>query len=197
MIQDVYSGSWSQIWIFSSRIRGAKKAPAPGSATLAWCSAGTAIVGLQIIKIWWIGCVVQQCLCDCSGCSHYTQCSSQYAPYLIRITTDDHCVSLFNTLWQAAWRMWVRCGLVRWGMQHVRPLPGLRKRGLQPAMGVHVPGKKKFSVADPHWIRIRIQHFLSMRIRIQVQGCDDQKLEKNLQKLQLIKNCNLHIPRPP
>ncbi len=27
-------------------------------------------------------------------------------------------------------------------------------------------------------IRIRIQHFLSMRIRIQIQGFDDQKLEK-------------------
>ncbi len=31
------------------------------------------------------------------------------------------------------------------------------------------------------WIRIRIQHFLSLRIRIQIQGFDVQKLEKKLQ----------------
>jgi hypothetical protein len=49
-------------------------------------------------------------------------------------------------------------------------------------------------------IRIRIQHFLSMRIRIQIQDFDDQKLEKNLLQKKyifLIKNCNLLIPRPP
>ncbi len=70
---------------------------------------------------------------------------------------EDFYVPLYLPLWQGAWGMWVRCGLVRWGLQHLRPLPGLRKRGLQPAMGVHVPGKRKFGCgpaigfnADPH-----------------------------------------------
>jgi hypothetical protein len=55
-------------------------------------------------------------------------------------------------------------------MQHLRPLPGLRKRGLQPAMGVHLPGKKKFSVVDPRLVL--------MQIRIRIQVIDDQKLDK-------------------
>jgi hypothetical protein len=50
-------------------------------------------------------------------------------------------------------------------------------------------------------MRIRIQHFRSMRIRIQIQGFDDQKLEKNLPAenffdILLMKNCNLVILRP-
>jgi hypothetical protein len=51
-------------------------------------------------------------------------------------------------------------------------------------------------------LRIRIQHFLSMRIRIRIQihGFDDQKIGEKL-KLKnyifLIKNCNLLIPMRP
>jgi hypothetical protein len=63
------------------------------------------------------------------------------------------------------------------------------------------------SVADPHWFhcgsgyRSGSSIFLSTqdRIWIQIQGFDDQKLEKKLQLtkkiyISLIKNCNLLIP---
>jgi hypothetical protein len=53
-------------------------------------------------------------------------------------------------------------------------------------------------------MRTGIQHFRSMRIRIQIQGFDDQKLGKiyPLKKtfiygILLMKNYNLAIPRPP
>ncbi len=50
-------------------------------------------------------------------------------------------------------------------------------------------------------MRIRIQHFRSMRIRIQIQGFDDPKIcniySWNFFKyILLIKNCYLFIPRP-
>jgi hypothetical protein len=52
------------------------------------------------------------------------------------------------------------------------------------------------------WMRILIKHFRSMRIRIwiQIQFFDDQKLEKisaeNFNFIFLMKNCNLVIPGP-
>jgi hypothetical protein len=56
------------------------------------------------------------------------------------------------------------------------------------------------SVSDPQ-LRIRIQHFRSMRIRIWIPGFDDLKFKQILKTKKfdnfLIKNCNLRFSMPP
>jgi hypothetical protein len=47
-------------------------------------------------------------------------------------------------------------------------------------------------------IGIRIQHFKSMGIRIQIQGFDDQKLEKfTAENITFLDKKNYNIARPP
>ncbi len=46
-------------------------------------------------------------------------------------------------------------------------------------------------------MRIWMQHFLSMRIRIKIQGFDDQILEKIYSRFFFFKNCNFFYPQAP
>ncbi len=99
------------------------------------------------------------------------------------------------------------CG-VGWsgeGCSTCAPYPGCANGGCSQPWECTCQVKKKFSVADPHWFQCRSGSSIFCQCGSGSGSRSKVLMTKNWKKFRaeikfkyfLIKNCNLHIPRPP